>query len=689
MKPDAFPSIARLGVTGGLVWVLEDSPLEAEMARRAVAPDHAVEIFSDSPGMLERIANGARPDALVLDCQLPTLTGLEVCRFIRETFDEMELPILMLTVEGHRNDLVEGLNAGANDYLTKPYHVAELQARVGTLVRTRHLHRARGRRARELALAAEVGAMLTRGLDSAALLCASAIGRHLDAALVGIWTADDEGRLAPAAHFGAIDARHVVPPKQGGDVRERFVHFDSDTDALIDDEGWRTARSRTFVEVPLIVDARVVGALAIGARRRLEPEEIQAIAPLADLVALGFERMRAERERSALLVREQRARAEAEAANRSKDEFLAVLSHELRGPLSAIAGWVHLLRSGEVPPSGIERALATIERNTRSQTQLVEDLLDVSRIVSGKLMIDDVLVDLGQAVEEVVESMRPIAAEKKVALLAEVERVGDVRGDPTRLRQVATNLLTNALKFTPAGGKVTVTVRRDGASGLIRIEDTGQGIDAQFLPHVFERFRQADGSKTRRHGGLGLGLAIVDHLTRLHGGAVTVASEGPGQGAAFTVRLPLASAVVEKSDPAIARPRDGHENGVHLRVVVVDDDADARDLLSTMLSVRGTHVRTATGAEEGLAMVRAAPPDVVVTDLAMPEADGFEFLKRLRALPRAEGGAIPVIALTAFAALGDRDAIARAGFDHYLTKPPDLEALVDAVARLGGRARRT
>jgi signal transduction histidine kinase len=262
--------------------------------------------------------------------------------------------------------------------------VAELQARVGTLVRTRHLHRARGRRARELALAAEVGAMLTRGLDSAAQLCASAIGRHLDAALVGIWTADDEGRLALAAHFGTIDAAHIAPPKQGGDVRERFVHFDADTDTLLDDQGWRTARTRTFVEVPLIVDARVVGALAIGARRTLEPEEIQAIAPLADLVALGFERMRAERERGALLVREQRARAEAEAANRSKDEFLAVLSHELRGPLSAIAGWVHLLRSGEVPPSGTERALATIERNTRSQTQLVEDLLDVSRIVSGK-----------------------------------------------------------------------------------------------------------------------------------------------------------------------------------------------------------------------------------------------------------------------------------------------------------------
>ena len=688
MKPDVFPSIARLEVTGGLVWVLEDSPLEAEMARRAVAPDHTVEIFSDSPGMLERIANGARPDTLVLDCQLPTLTGLEVCRFIRETLDEMELPILMLTVEGHRNDLVEGLNAGANDYLTKPYHVAELQARVGTLVRTRHLHRARGRRARELALAAEVGAMLTRGLDSAAQHCASAIGRHLDAALVAIWTADDEGRLAPAAHFGTIEAGHIVPPKQGGDVRERFVHFDADTDALIDDEGWRTARSRTVVEVPLIVDARVVGALAIGARRRLEPEEIQTIAPLADLVALGFERMRAERERAALLVREQHARAEAEAANRSKDEFLAVLSHELRGPLSAIAGWVHLLRSGEVPPSGVARALATIERNTRSQTQLVEDLLDVSRIVSGKLIIDDLLVDLGQAVEEVVESARPMAADKKLTLVAEVERVGDVRGDPTRLRQVATNLLTNAIKFTPAGGKVTVTVRREGGSGLIRVEDTGQGIDAQFLPHVFERFRQADGSKTRRHGGLGLGLAIVDHLTRLHGGSVTVASEGPGRGAAFTVRLPLAPAALEKSDPAIARPWEGHANGAQLRVVVVDDDADARDLLSTMLSVRGTHVRTATGVEEGLAMVRAAPPDVVVTDLAMPDADGFEFLKRLRALPRAEGGAIPVIALTAFAALGDRDAIAKAGFDHYLTKPPDLEALVDAVARLGDRARR-
>src|ERR1700722_13987044 len=207
----------RPRVDGGLVWVLEDSPLEAEMARRAVAANHVVEIFPDSPAMLERIANGSRPDMLVLDCQLPTMTGLEVCRFLRESFDEMDLPILMLTVQGHRADLVDGLNAGANDYLTKPYNVAELVARVGTLVRTRHLHRARVQRARAVALTAEVGAMLTRGLDSATQLCVDAVGQHLDAAVAGLWTADAEGRLVLTAYFGSIDPACIAAPSEARD----------------------------------------------------------------------------------------------------------------------------------------------------------------------------------------------------------------------------------------------------------------------------------------------------------------------------------------------------------------------------------------------------------------------------------------------------------------------------------------
>src|SRR5580704_5213897 len=292
--------------------------------------------------------------------------------------------------------------------------------------------------------------------------------------------------------------------------------------------------------MPLIVESRVVGALTVGARRHLEPEEIELLVPLADLVALGLERMRAERERAASLVLEQRAREEAEAANRSKDEFLAMLSHELRGPLNAISGWVHMLRSGMVPASDTQRALVTIERNTVAQKQLVEDLLDVSRIVSGKLTIDNVLVDLAEAIEGVVDSMRPAAGEKKVTLVAQIDKVGHVLGDPARLRQVATNLVANALKFTPSGGRVTVSVRHEGPVGVLRVEDTGHGIDASFLPHVFERFRQADGSTARKHGGLGLGLAIVHHIAGLHGGSVNAASDGPGRGSVFTVPLPLA-----------------------------------------------------------------------------------------------------------------------------------------------------
>ncbi len=681
--PGHGPVLPRPNVGGGLVWVLEDSPLEAEMARRAVSVSHSVEIFLDSPAMLERIANGSRPDMLVLDCQLPTMTGLEVCRFLRESFDEMELPILMLTVQGHRADLVDGLGAGANDYLTKPYNVAELLARIGTLVRTRHLHRARVQRAREVALTAEVGAMLTRGLDSAAQLCVDAIGRHLDAAVAGIWTAEADGRLVRRAFTGSMAPACIAVPRIAGDARQPLVRFDEETNSLIADERWLAARARTFVEIPLSVESRVVGALTVATRRHLEPEEIDLIAPLADLVALGLERMRAERERAAILVLEQRAREEAEAANRSKDEFLAMLSHELRGPLNAISGWVHMLRSGMVPASDTQRALATIERNTTAQKQLVEDLLDVSRIVSGKLTIDSVPVDLAEAVEGVVDSMRPAASDKKLTLVAEIERVGDVRGDPARLRQVATNLLANAMKFTPTGGRVTVSVRHEGQFGVLRVEDTGQGIDASFLPHVFERFRQADGSTARRHGGLGLGLAIVHHIAGLHGGAVGAESEGPGKGSVFTVKLPLA---IDDSTAPASATRSVHPGELsceNLRVVVVDDEPDARELVCKVLGECGASVRTAGGVDEAFALIQADPPDVLVTDLGMPGENGYDLLKRLRALPAAVGGRVPAIALTAYARPEHRQAAMSAGFDHFLTKPVDFEEVIAAVSRLG------
>ncbi|HTB72447.1 MAG TPA: response regulator [Polyangiaceae bacterium] len=673
----------RPNVDGGLVWVLEDSPLEAEMARRAISTSHTVEIFPDSPAMLERIANGSRPDALILDCQLPTMPGLEVCRFLRESFDEMDLPILMLTVQGHRADLIDGLGAGANDYLTKPYSVAELLARVSTLVRTRHLHRARAQRAREVALTAEVGAMLTRGPESAAQLCVDAIGRHFEAAVVGVWTLGFDGRLELTALFGSLPRASLSVPHEKGDTRQPVVHVDEATNELVADEGWRSTRRRTFVETALVVESRFVGALSLGVRRRLGAEEVEVVSTLADLLALGLERMRAERERAAILLLEQRARAEAEAANRTKDEFLAMLSHELRGPLNAISGWVHMLRSGTVPANDTQRALATIQRNAVAQTQLVEDLLDVSRIVSGKLTIDSVPVDLAEAVEGVVESLRPVAADKKLTLVARVDRVGDVRGDPARLRQVTTNLLVNAMKFTPAGGRVTVSVHHEGNVGILRVEDTGQGIDASFLPHVFERFRQADGSTARKHGGLGLGLAIVHHIAGLHGGSVAADSAGPGKGAVFTVRLPLVSAESCAPSSATRSVQPSNLQCENLKVVVVDDEADARELVAKVLTECGATVRMAGGVDEALAFVAAETPHVIVTDLGMPGENGFALLLRLRALAPAPAGLTPVIALTAYARPENRQAALTAGFDHFLTKPFEFEELIAAVSRLG------
>ena len=392
--------------------------------------------------------------------------------------------------------------------------------------------------------------------------------------------------------------------------------------------------------------------------------------------------------------RERAARADAERASAMKDEFLATLSHELRTPLSAILGWTQLLRRGAVGKAELEQGLETIERNARVQTQLIEDLLDMSRITSGKVRLDIQPVDPVIAIEAAIETVRPAANAKGIKLEKLLDpAAGPVAGDPSRLQQIVWNLLSNAIKFTPKGGTVRVLLQRTGSHVELSVIDTGIGLRPEFLPHVFERFRQADATTTRSYSGLGLGLAIVKHLVELHGGTVRVESPGEGKGSTFAVQFPLTTVNTNlqniqrishaESKPASLDFRQTDLSGI--KVLVVDDESDARDLIKRVLGECGAQVLLAAGADEALVLVETERPHVLVSDIGMPDVDGFELLGRVRAFGEARGGNLPAIALTAFARSEDRTRALRLGFRVHVSKPVEPAELVATVANVAGR----
>jgi PAS domain S-box-containing protein len=397
------------------------------------------------------------------------------------------------------------------------------------------------------------------------------------------------------------------------------------------------------------------------------------------------ERRRSEEERERLYL-------EAERANRVKDEFLSTLSHELRTPLNAILGWSHMLAAGALEGEREQHAVQAIARNAEVQARLIDDMLDVSRIISGKLRLDLGLVNLEAVIAAALETVRPAATAKDIQVLVSIGHRELLFGDADRLQQVVWNLLSNAVKFTANHGRIDVSVRRSGSRVEISVADTGIGIGPDFLPHLFERFAQRDSSTTRRHGGLGLGLAIVRHLVELHGGTVTANSPGEGKGATFTVSLPLQAAVLDDADER-ARAIAGHVGGSEgaapslrgVRVLAVDDDADARGLLTDVLSQSGANVRTAQSAAEGLQLVRDWRPDVLLADIGMPEEDGYSFIRKVRSLPGADGGLTPAVALTAYGRSEDCFRALSAGYQHHVPKPARPTELVRVVAALAGR----
>ncbi|HKG13914.1 MAG TPA: PAS domain S-box protein [Pyrinomonadaceae bacterium] len=461
----------------------------------------------------------------------------------------------------------------------------------------------------------------------------------------------------------------------------------------------------SYLAVPVISRAgEVLGGLFFGhpergaftARHEMIVSGLSAQAAVAMDNARLYETARREREQAERAAQEnERLYHETQEANRLKDEFLAMLSHELRTPLTAILGWAHMLRTGQFDEDNIGNAYETIERNARAQAQLIDDLLDVSRIITGKLRLDMRAVNPNNFIDSAVEAVRP-GAESKGVRIRKIMDTGviSVAGDPVRLQQVVWNLLSNAVKFTPRGGLVQVRLSRVNSHVEIAVSDTGQGISNEFLPHVFDRFRQADQKITRQHGGLGLGLSIVRHLVELHGGAVRADSEGEGRGSTFTVILPVAPVYMEtdggeRVHPAARDTLPAYECPDRLdgtKVLIVDDERDTLEMLRIGLSNCGAEVTVAGSAADALEAISSSVPDVIISDIGMPDVDGYELMRKIRALPAEGGGRVPSVALTAYARTEDRLQALRSGYQMHVPKPVELAELVAVTASLARRS---
>jgi PAS domain S-box-containing protein len=597
------------------------------------------------------------PHIILLDVRLPDMSGIDVCRQLKADPQTMGIPVIQISATFvTEQDQLLGLEGGAEVYLTEPVEPQELITVVRTLLRLRSVERT---------------------LSEAENRWRRLFGSNI----IGIFVAENTrvleandvflrmlGVLRSTFNTGTLDLEAITPPEFSGE------------DAVAMNDLRRGGSSATYEKEFVCRDGSRVRALVGGAR-------------LSNDRWMGFaldisDRRRVEAERERLLVREQEARREAERATQIRDEFLANLSHELRTPMSTITGWLHLLRSGKLGKEESTNAFEAIERATRSQNQLIEDLLDVSRIVAGKLHLEMERVSLGKLIESSIESVSLAARAKGVTIRQDsAQDALAVSGDRRRLQQVFWNLLVNAVKFTPGGGEVSVSVHCEAAAVFVTVKDTGEGIAPEFLPHVFERFRQADGSTTRRHSGMGLGLAIVSHVVEMHGGSVVAHSEGTGKGATFVVKLPLAVAALEERNAPAGAPRgpisDKPLDGV--TVLVLDDDPDAREMIGALLRQCGAQCRTAANAGEAFEILNRWDPAVVVSDIGMAGIDGYGFINRLRQRLPQQAARVPAIALTAFARREDRHRALESGYDEHIAKPIDPQELIDTITRVTRR----
>ncbi len=763
------------------ILLVDDNADMRDYVKRLLSQYWEVETVSDGIEALEAIAQRL-PDLVLSDVMMPRLDGFGLLRELRTNSRTKEIPIILLSARAGEESRIEGLEAGADDYLIKPFSARELLARVESNLKLAQLRQAAAQQ--EQALRVEVQAakdslesVLTRiadqflafdrewrytyvndqvtevtGIPRGNLLGRSiwevfpdTIDSHLYTELHRAlaeqtpvqfeyfyprWNRWFENHVYPSANGVSMIVTEITVRKQAeaalrkSEERLKVAQLAAkigawDWDVAADSVFWseeyytlygidpaipstyenwlasvleadratadRSVREalqqrRTYLSFEFRICHPTQGIRWFGSLSQIfydaNGEPKRAIGISIDIT----DRKAAETEREQLLAREKNARQQAETANRIKDEFLAVLSHELRSPLNPILGWSKLLQVGNLDATKTAQALATIERNAKLLSELIEDLLDVSRILQGKLSLNVKAVSLTAIVRDAIETVRLAAEAKSIEIKTNFSAsIGQILGDATRLQQIIWNLLSNAVKFTPEGGCVTVQLEPVDTQAQITIVDTGKGIPADFLPYVFDYFRQADGSTTRKFGGLGLGLAIVRHLVELHGGTVLAESRGEGQGATFTVRLPLMPI-----QPMVKPDLNSSERSLDLsgvKVLVVDDEADSRDFIAFVLEQAGAKVMTATTAGEAFAAFTQFQADAILSDIGMPDMDGYTLIQKIRELPIEQGGQIPAIALTAYAGDFNQQQALQAGFQQHLAKPVEPEVLVRALQK--------
>ncbi|HEY7286917.1 MAG TPA: ATP-binding protein [Vicinamibacterales bacterium] len=638
------------------VLLADDNADMADYARRILSDRWSVNTVHNGRDAL-RVARERRPDVIVTDIMMPELDGVGLLREVRADAELASIPVIMLSARAGEEARIEGLVAGADDYLVKPFSARDLIARVDSQLikaRARALEQEHSRRLVNIFMHAPVAVAILRG-------------------------ADHVFELANAQCLALVGGRDVI----GKTPRLLFPELEGQRVFELLDSVW--ASGEPFIGK----SARVV--LKRGPRGDLEDAYFNFVCqPTFDangrvdaIVVVAHE-----------VTELAKAKTQAEEANRLKDEFLATLSHELRTPLNAVLGYTQMLRGGMIDSERLPAVLETIERNARLQEQLVSDVLDVSRIITGKLRLDVRALDLRQVIEDAIGTVTPAAAAKGVRLQAMLDQPGvPVAGDAQRLQQVVWNLLSNAVKFTPRGGRVQVRLQRANSHVEISVSDTGEGIAPEFLPHVFQRFTQADGTFSRPHTGLGLGLAICRHLVEAHGGTIAAESPGKGQGTTFRVELPMmivhGAPLQCDADPtaeSVVAQRAPFAELSGIRVLLVDDDVDALEMARDALTIAGASVTTASNAAEALSALDGESFDVGVLDVGMPHVDGYELLRRIRARGDDRQGGIPLAALTAYARSIDRTRSLQSGFSLHLAKPVDPGELSAAILALADRA---
>lgn len=640
------------------ILILEDDPIDLELIKRTLIDGGLNDQLITVGNRQEFLAQlqTATPDLILADYVLPTFDGASALELKNQVCPDV--PFILVSGVLGEEQAIDALKQGATDYI--------LKQRLGRLVPSvkRALREQEERQQRQ-----RVSQALRETDD---LL--SAI---VEASPVGIITLTRDRRIitwnAAAEELYGYTAEAIIDRPLPFIPDAYRPIFDSCFDQVLQNQTVLNQELQNSTQSGHLIDVSVSLAPLHDANNY-----VYSVVMTASDITL---RKQIEVQRLNLLRQESSARAAAESANRIKDEFLAVLSHELRTPLNAIVGWIHLIKKGNLKPDIFQRALETIERNAAAQTKLIEDLLDLSRIMRGQISLTIQPVDISHLLLTTIDTLRPAAEAKSIQVNLDIaDDVGHLPGDLNRLQQVCWNLLSNAIKFTPASGQVWVQAYTQQGHLYIQVADSGVGIDPNFLPHVFEHFRQADGSATRSHGGLGLGLAICRRLVELHGGTIQADSDGANQGATFQVMLPLHDRSESELSPQLLAKDESSLNGV--KAIVLDDEADARELLKFTLEQSGAQVACVSETAAAYQLLETFRPDIIISDIGMPDEDGYSFLRRVRSLPDTQLSQVPAIALTAYAREQDRQTALKVGYGEHIPKPFDPNEVVDAVREL-------